>query len=230
MAAGSDERELVVTRVVDAPRRLVFKTWTQPEHVARWWGPQGFTTIHCDMDVRVGGGYRLVFRHQGGEMAFFGTYREVVPDSRIVWTNDESGEAGQLSTVTFEDKAGKTLVVMSELYPTKDALDAAIEIFEVGEHLFVPQAARLEVAQEVIVRADEFPAEVRCDVRALAWLTLWFESSLWFRDMWIGVDHANADTGRGHGFARLRAQSGGWGRGRARSGRRRSRARFDACR
>lgn len=122
------DRELVVTRLVNAPPRIVFQAWTKPELFTKWWIPKSapITLLSCDMDVRVGGGYRLVFKHQGGEMAFFGTYKEVVPEARIVWTNDEAGEAGQLSTVTFEEKDGKTLVVMSELYPTKEALDGAI--------------------------------------------------------------------------------------------------------
>jgi uncharacterized protein YndB with AHSA1/START domain len=78
------------------------------------------------MDVRVGGGYRLVFAYEGNEMAFFGTYREVVPDSRLVWTNDEAGDAGQVTTVTFQETDGKTRVVMHDLYPSKEALDAAV--------------------------------------------------------------------------------------------------------
>jgi uncharacterized protein YndB with AHSA1/START domain len=82
--------------------------------------------LSCEADVRVGGSYRLVFSFKGGEMAFFGTYREVIPHSRLVWTNDEAGDAGQISTVTFEEKAGKTLVVLHELYPSKEALDAAL--------------------------------------------------------------------------------------------------------
>jgi uncharacterized protein YndB with AHSA1/START domain len=84
------------------------------------------TLLSCEADVRVGGKYRLVFSHQGSEMAFFGTYREVTPHSRLVWSNDEAGDAGQVTTVTFEEKAGKTLVVLHELYPSKEALDEGI--------------------------------------------------------------------------------------------------------
>jgi uncharacterized protein YndB with AHSA1/START domain len=120
--------ELVVERIINGPARIVFDAWTKPELFKQWWVPKsaGVTLLSCEQDVRVGGGYRLVFSFQGSEMAFFGTYREVVPCSRIVWTNDEAGDAGQVTTVTFEEKAGKTLVVMRELYPSKEALDAAI--------------------------------------------------------------------------------------------------------
>lgn len=121
------DREVVVTRLVNAPPHIVFQAWTKPELFRQWWVPKSanLTLLSCEMDVRVGGGYRLVFKFQDSEMAFFGTYREVVPNARIVWTNDEAGDQGQLSTVTFEEKAGKTLVVMSELYPSKEALEAS---------------------------------------------------------------------------------------------------------
>jgi len=123
------ERELVVTRTVNGPARLVFEAWTKPELFKRWWVPKsaGMSLLSCEMDVRVGGKYRLVFAHPAAPepLAFFGRYLEVTPHSRVVWTNDEGGEAGAVSTVTFEEKAGQTLVVMSELYPSKAALDEA---------------------------------------------------------------------------------------------------------
>ena len=120
------ERELVVTRSFDAPARIVFEAWTKPELFRQWWVPQsmGMSLLSCEMDVRVGGRYRLVFAHGDSEMAFFGTYKEVTPHSRLVWTNEESDE-GQVTTVTFAEKGGKTLLVMHELYPSKEALDAA---------------------------------------------------------------------------------------------------------
>src|SRR6187551_2715783 len=122
------EREIVVTRTVNAPARIVFDAWTKPELFKRWWVPKslGLSLLSCEMDVRVGGTYRLVFSFQGSEMAFFGTYREVTPWSRLVWTNEEGGDVGQVTTVTFEERAGKTLVVLHELYPSKDALDAGL--------------------------------------------------------------------------------------------------------
>jgi len=124
------DRELVVTRTFNAPARIVYEAWTMPELFKRWWTPKssGMTMLSCEMDVRVGGTYRLVFRHpsSGQPMAFFGRYTEVTPNSRIVWTNDEGGEGGAVTTVTFEEQGGKTLVVMSDLHPSKEALDEAI--------------------------------------------------------------------------------------------------------
>jgi uncharacterized protein YndB with AHSA1/START domain len=118
------DRELVVTRMFDGPPRLVFEAWSNPELFKRWWVPRsmGMTLKSCEMDVRTGGKYRLNF---GDGMDFFGRYIEVAPPSRIVWTNEEGGENGSVTTVTLEDKGGRTLLVMSELYPSKEALDAA---------------------------------------------------------------------------------------------------------
>ncbi|MGC8517657.1 MAG: SRPBCC family protein [Steroidobacteraceae bacterium] len=124
------ERELVVTRTFDAQARIVFETWTKPELLQRWWAPKSFgiSFLSCEVDVRVGGTYRFVFAHAASEhpMAFFGRYIDVTPHSRLVWTNDEGGEGGTITTVTFEESGGKTLVVMHDLYPSKEALDAAI--------------------------------------------------------------------------------------------------------
>ena len=118
------DRELVVTRRFDAPARLVFEAWTRPELFRQWWVPKSMDMkLHAiEMDVRTGGGYRLSF---GEGMDFFGRYLEVTPHSRLVWTNEEGGEAGPVTTVTFEEKGGKTLLVLRELYPSKEALDAA---------------------------------------------------------------------------------------------------------
>src|SRR6185295_10426890 len=118
------ERELVVTRTFDAPARIVFEAWTKPELFKQWWAPKsmGMSLLSCEMDVRAGGGYRLVF---GQGMEFFGKYIEVTPHSRLVWTNDEGGDGGPVTTLTFEEKGGKTLLVLHELYPSKEALDAA---------------------------------------------------------------------------------------------------------
>ena len=122
------ERELVVTRTVNGPARLVFEAWTKPELFKRWWVPKSFglSLVSYEADIRVGGKYRLVFSHDGSTtMAFFGTYLEVTPHSRLVWTNEEGGEGGPVTTVTFEDKGGKTLLVLHERYSSKEALDAA---------------------------------------------------------------------------------------------------------
>lgn len=123
------DRELVVTRTFDAPVPIVFKAWSTPDLFKQWWVPKsaGMTLVSCDMDIRAGGTYRLVFRHPAFEqpMAFFGTYKEVTANTRIVWTNEES-EDGALTTVTFEERAGKTLVTLHELYPSEAARDEAI--------------------------------------------------------------------------------------------------------
>ena len=122
------ERELVVRRSFNGPARIVFEAWTKPELFKQWWVPKsmGMNLLSCEMDVRTGGGYRLVFGHDPSQaMAFFGKYIEVIPHSRLVWTNDEGGEGGPVTTVTFEEKRGRTLLVMHELYPSKEALDAA---------------------------------------------------------------------------------------------------------
>lgn len=123
------ERELVVTRTVNAPARIVWQAWTQSELFKQWWVPKsaGLTLVSCEVDARVGGGYRLVFRHGESEpMAFFGKYLEATPHSRLVWTNEEAGDSGPVTTLTLEEKAGKTLVVVHELYPSKEALDASL--------------------------------------------------------------------------------------------------------
>jgi uncharacterized protein YndB with AHSA1/START domain len=146
------EREVVVTRTINGPARLVFEAWTKPELFKQWWVPKslGLTLVSCEMDVRVGGRYRLVFSVQGAEMAFFGTYREVTPHSRLVWSNDEAGDAGQITTVTFDEKAGKTIVILHELYPSKEALeegigstDALPETFDQLEELVATLSATL---------------------------------------------------------------------------------------
>jgi uncharacterized protein YndB with AHSA1/START domain len=122
------ECELIVTRSFNAPARIVYKAWTTPELFKQWWVPKsmGMFLRSCEMDVRVGGGYRLVFGQDPSQtMAFFGTYIEVTPHARLVWTNDEGGDGGPVTTVTFEEKGGTTLLVFHELYPSKEALDAA---------------------------------------------------------------------------------------------------------
>jgi uncharacterized protein YndB with AHSA1/START domain len=133
-AERKSERELVVTRTFNGPARIVFEAWTRPELLQRWWAPKstGMSLLSCEMDVRVGGRYRLVFSHGASKpVAFFGTYIEVTPHSRLVWTNEESDQ-GAVTTVTFEEKDGKTLLVMHEIYPSKEALESAIAGMEGG--------------------------------------------------------------------------------------------------
>jgi uncharacterized protein YndB with AHSA1/START domain len=121
------DRELVVTRMFDAPPPTVFKAWSQAELFRQWWVPKGapMRLLSCDMDVRTGGKYRLEFGFGDDSMAFYGKYLEVIPDQRIVWTNDE-GEEGAVTTVTFEPQGGKTLLTFHEIYPSKEALDEAM--------------------------------------------------------------------------------------------------------
>jgi uncharacterized protein YndB with AHSA1/START domain len=118
-------RELVTTRTFNAPARVVYEAWATSRLFRRWWVPKsmGMSLRSCEMDVRAGGKYRLEFEPDG--MAFFGTYLEVTPHSRLAWTNEEGGEGGPVTTVTFEDRGGTTLLVLHELHPSKEALDAA---------------------------------------------------------------------------------------------------------
>ena len=119
------ERELVVTRTFDAPVGLVFDAWTKPELFKLWWAPKSkpVPMLSCEMDVRTGGDYRIAFGHDpANAMVFFGKYLEVSPPSRLVWTNEESDDAA-VTTVTFTENDGRTLLVLQELYPSKEALD-----------------------------------------------------------------------------------------------------------
>jgi uncharacterized protein YndB with AHSA1/START domain len=125
MVERRSERELVVTRSFNAPVRLVFDAWTRPDLFKLWWAPKssGVPLLSCEMDMRTGGGYSVTFGHDASSsMTFFGKYLEVSPPSRLVWTNDES-ENGSLTTVSFENEDGRTLLVLHELHPSKEALD-----------------------------------------------------------------------------------------------------------
>ena len=120
------DREMVVTRTFDAPARIVFDAWTKPELFKRWWAPRsiGMNILSCEMDVRTGGKYRLTFgQDAASSWAFFGKYIEVIPNQRIVWTNEESDD-GAVTTVTFEENGGQTLLTLRELYPSKEAFEA----------------------------------------------------------------------------------------------------------
>ena len=143
------ERELVITRTFNGPARIVFEAWTKPELLKRWWASKSFgvTLLSCEADVRVGGKYRFVFGHPASPqpMAFFGKYLEVIPNSRLVWTNEEGGEGGQVTTVTFEEKGGKTLLVMRDLYPSKEALDGTLAGMEGGMRETLEQLDELVV-------------------------------------------------------------------------------------
>ncbi len=130
-AERKSDRELVVTRTFNGPARLVFEAWTKPELLKRWWAPKSTGTflLSCEVDARTGGSYRFVFGFPSDAsktMAFFGKYLEATPHSRLVWTIEEDGHGGAVTTATFEEKGGKTLVVVSDLHPTKEALDAVL--------------------------------------------------------------------------------------------------------
>jgi uncharacterized protein YndB with AHSA1/START domain len=130
----ASEREMVVMRTMHGPARAVFEAWTRPELFQRWWTPRSFPValLSCELDVRVGGRYRLVFGHEGSTMEFFGRYLEVTPPARLVWTNDEGDVSGPVTTVTFEEQGGTTRLTVRELYPSREALDAAIAAGSAG--------------------------------------------------------------------------------------------------
>jgi len=145
-ADRTSERELVVSRTINGPARVVFEAWTRPELFERWWVPKSFpiSLLSCEIDARVGGRYRLVFAHEDSTMEFFGRYLEVTPPSRLVWTNDE-GDSGELiTTVTFEETDGRTLVVVHDLYPSKEALDEAIAAGSTGISAMPESLAQLD--------------------------------------------------------------------------------------
>ena len=145
------DRELVVTRTFDGPARLVWKAWTTPELMMRWWAPKSFgiDLVSCEIDARTGGGYRLAFAVPGMDepVAFFGKYLEVIPNQKLVWTNAESAD-GSVTTLTLEEKDGKTLLVIHDLYPSKQALDEALADGSTGAY---PE--QFEVLDEVLAGA-----------------------------------------------------------------------------
>lgn len=143
------ERELVASRVIPGPSRLVFEAWVKPELFKEWWVPKSapITLVSCEMDVRTGGEYRLQFSMGSQCMEFFGKYLEVTPCSRLVWTNEEGGEsAAVITTVTIEETDGTTLVTVHDLYPSKKALDDAIASESTGA---LPE--QLEQLEQLIV-------------------------------------------------------------------------------
>ena len=141
-----NDREMVVTRTFDAPVDIVFRAWTQADVFKRWWAPAstGLKILSCEMDVRTGGRYRLEFSHPQAPqpLVFFGRYTEVVPNTRMVWTNEEEG-GGNVTTLTFEEKAGKTYLTLHELYPSREACDAAVGMDEAWHEQFAQLDALL---------------------------------------------------------------------------------------
>lgn len=124
------DRELVVTRIVAAPRRVVFDTWTNPKHVPKWLlGPEGWTMPVCEIDLRPGGSWRYVWRkNDGEEMEMSGSYREVVPPERIVSTESWGPQWPEtVNTMVLTEAAGQTTITLTMSYPSKEARDAALE-------------------------------------------------------------------------------------------------------
>ncbi len=152
----TSERELVVTRTFNSPAHIVFEAWTKPELLMRWWAPKSFgiSFLSCEADVRTGGTYRFVFSHAASDqpVAFFGRYIDVTPPSRIVWTNEESAD-GPITTVTFEEKGNQTLLVLRELYPSKQALDDAIASGSTGTGAADEQFEQLDTILVNLVRS-----------------------------------------------------------------------------
>ena len=149
-AERKSDRELVSSRIINGPARLVFEAWTNPELFKKWWVPKSapITLTSCEMDVRTGGTYRLVFSAGDQSAEFFGKYLEVTPFSRLVWTNDEGGvDATNITTVTFEEIKGTTLVTVTDLYPSKEALDEALATGSSGA---MPE--QLEQLEQLIVK------------------------------------------------------------------------------
>jgi uncharacterized protein YndB with AHSA1/START domain len=124
----ASERELVVTRTIDGPPSSVFEAWTDAELFRQWWVPKSFglKLLSCEVDARVGGGYRLTFDTGAEPMAFFGRYLEVTPPTRLVWTNEEDDGGTVVTTATFEEDHGRTRLVVHDRYPSKEALDEAV--------------------------------------------------------------------------------------------------------
>ncbi len=132
------ELEFIASRGFKTPAQFVFNAWTKPELFSQWWAPKsmGAKIISCAMDVRIGGGYRIEFGQPNSDqpMAFFGSYSEVEQNSRLVWSNDESG-VGALTTLTLEEKDGITFLVLHERHPTKEACDDGFS----GTAAFMPE-------------------------------------------------------------------------------------------
>lgn len=152
----TSDRELVVMRTVNGSARSVYAAWTDAKLFERWWVPRSFpvTLLSCEIDARMGGGYRLVFGHEGQSMEFFGRYLEVVPNARLVWTNDE-GDDEPVTTVTFEDLGSTTRVVVHDLYPSKEALDAAIASGSAGIAGMPEQLEQLEELLTTLETSEE---------------------------------------------------------------------------
>jgi uncharacterized protein YndB with AHSA1/START domain len=122
------DREILVTRVIDAPRTLVWEAYTSPEHLPHWLGPHGATMPVCEIDLRPGGSFRFVSRAGDFELTLTGVYQEIVPPERLVSTDSWGPEWPEtLNTLILSEQDGKTTISLTVLYPSKEARDAALE-------------------------------------------------------------------------------------------------------
>src|SRR5690349_15490768 len=126
--ATPTSREIVMTRVFDAPRRLVFDAFSKPELLKRWFGPRGWSLVTCEVDLRVGGGFRFVLRSPDGkDMGMRGVYREIVPPERSVHIESFDDYPGESQvTAVFSEQGGKTTLTATILYPSREVRDAVI--------------------------------------------------------------------------------------------------------
>ncbi|HEX9369098.1 MAG TPA: SRPBCC family protein [Vicinamibacterales bacterium] len=130
-ATTPSDREIVLTRLFDAPRRLVFDAMSKPEHVRRWWGQlgEGYSVPICEIDFRPGGAWRFVNRHPKGEAAFHGVYREINAPERVVFTEifELFPDVESVVTSVLTEEAGRTRLTATCLYPSKDVRDMVIQ-------------------------------------------------------------------------------------------------------
>ncbi len=146
------DREIVMTRIFDAPRDLVFEAHTSCEHMSRWWGPRRYEVGSCEIDFRPGGAWRIVHRGSAGqEFGFHGEFREIVRPERIVWTFEFEGMPGHVSvdTVTFEEHDGKTTLTATSVFDTVEDRDGML------------QSGMQEGAAETWDRLEEYLEELR---------------------------------------------------------------------
>jgi uncharacterized protein YndB with AHSA1/START domain len=125
------DREIVLTRLFDAPRHLVFEAMTKPEHIKRWWGclGEGYAVPVCEVDLRVGGKWRFVNRHPKGEAAFYGVYQEIVPPERLVFTEiyEPYPDSGSVVRAELTEESGKTRLTATCQYPSKEVRDMVLQ-------------------------------------------------------------------------------------------------------
>ncbi len=126
----ASDTQIRMTRMLNAPRALVFETLTKPEHIRQWWGPRSMTMVSCEVDLRVGGAWRFVQRDpDGGEYAFRGEYREISPPDRLTYTFEFEEMPGHVSVedIFLTEAAGKTTLVNVVTYASREERDAVIE-------------------------------------------------------------------------------------------------------